>query len=851
MSSAELTRTVEALFSPGDVVELRTFKDGATFSGYFDDHEELVKAAARHDERGHDVYITLNKLPEEIAYRRYNRIERMKGRDASTSDKDVERRTHLFIDNDCKRVAGISSTDEEKEKARRKAREIQDYLGEQGWPDPIVGDSGNGHHLLYLIDLPADQAGLELVAGVLEALDFKFSDDSVEVDTTTKNAARITKFYGTVAKKGDDLPRRPHRPSKLLEIPEKPAPVNREQLAKVAAMKPEEPRKFRVYSGGNGRQPFDLMDWIGRHDVPVKREGPWKNGGWRYILQECPWNGHADSAAYIVQQPTGEIGAGCHHNSCQGYTWQDLRTHYEPDAYDRKDQSEEKAPSGSSVNGDSSDSSDSKFQDLVDLPDPEEFPIAALPITLRQFVREAAASVGCPVDYLGLSTLAAVSAAIGDTRRIAIKKDWTEGAAVFAMIIGGPASKKSPAMNLALRPVRERQMAHKAEYERQKEEYEVKLANWKQEDNQDDEKPRKPVLGRTYADDTTVERLADILNENRRGLLIIKDELSGWLGAMNQYKQGGKGADRQFWLSVHTNQPVAVDRKSSEEPVIVARPFVSMIGGIQPEVLPDFGKDRGDGLIDRFIPAYPKPRVGRWTDDEISDPVREGYSRIIGSLYKLRHANDDEDPFPSRVPMTGEAKALFVAEYNRLHDELESPGFPQRLRPSWGKLEAYLARFALILAMARLAELDDQGQTGIAERVTREDMAGAAKLLAYFKNHVRRVYTGLYGDSPSDRLAADLREFLISQGGSWEGMASELYDVLISDHKPDRPEDLSKAARAICKRTPTLTFEELKRTKAARPFRLTLENAVTAVTAVTPSPGEESDARRKSVRESW
>jgi len=153
--------------------------------------------------------------------------------------------------------------------------------------------------------------------------------------------------------------------------------------------------------------------------------------------------------------------------------------------------------------------------------------------------------------------------------------------------------------------------------------------------------------------------------------------------------------------------------------------------------------------------------------------------------------------------------------------------------------------------MARLAELDDQGQTGIAERVTREDMAGAAKLLAYFKNHVRRVYTGLYGDSPSDRLAADLREFLISQGGSWEGMASELYDVLISDHKPARPEDLSKAARAICKRTPTLTFEELKRTKAARPFRLTLENAVTAVTAVTPSPDEESEARRKSVRESW
>ena len=96
-------------------------------------------------------------------------------------------------------------------------------------------------------------------------------------------------------------------------------------------------------------------------------------------------------------------------------------------------------------------------------------------------------------------------------------------------------------------------------------------------------------MGRTYADDTTVERLADILNENRRGLLITKDELSGWLGSMNAYKQGGKGADRQFWLSAHTNQPIAVDRKSLEEPVIVAHPFVSIIGGIQPELLPDFG----------------------------------------------------------------------------------------------------------------------------------------------------------------------------------------------------------------------------------------------------------------------
>ena len=504
MSSDELARTVETLFSSDDVVELRTFKDGRTYSGYFEDHGKLVDAARKQDERGHDVYVTLNKLPDEIAYRRYNRVEQIKGRDPLTSDDDVERRRYLFLDTDPKRVSGISSTDDEKSQSRKKVLEVRKYLRAQNWPQPFVCDSGNGYHLLYRVDLPADQGSRELVAGVLEALDFKFSDDAVEVDTSTKNAARITKFYGTVAKKGDDLPERPHRPSKILKVPDSTTVVSRAQLEKVAASKPEEPRGLRVYPGGRGQREFDLNDWITRHGIQVKREGQWKNAGYRWILEECPWNGHTDNAAYIVRHPGGAIAAGCQHNSCEGYTWRDLREHYEPGAYDRKDWGEEKA------RGDNNDNGDNEFQDLTDLPDPEEFPIFALPITIRQFAREAAASVGCPVDYTGISTLTALSAAIGDTRRIVVKKDWTEGATIFGMIVGGPASKKTPAMNVALRPVRERQMALKSEYERKKEEYEIALRNYekaKKDGPAELRKPDKPALGRTYADDTTVERL--------------------------------------------------------------------------------------------------------------------------------------------------------------------------------------------------------------------------------------------------------------------------------------------------------------------------------------------------------
>ena len=129
----------------------------------------------------------------------------------TTSDRDILRRRWLPVDFDAVRPAGVSATEEEKATALWRAREVRDHLQEAGWPEPVVGDSGNGAHLLYPVDLPNDAESLELVRGVLEALSFRFSDGQVSVDTTTANAARIWKLYGTTARKGDSTEDRPHR----------------------------------------------------------------------------------------------------------------------------------------------------------------------------------------------------------------------------------------------------------------------------------------------------------------------------------------------------------------------------------------------------------------------------------------------------------------------------------------------------------------------------------------------------------------------------------------------------------------------------------------------------------------
>ena len=94
---------------------------------------------------------------------------------------------------------------------------VRDHLANAGWPEPVLATSGNGFHLLYRVDLPAADGGV--VERVLKALAVRFNTDTARVDTKVANPARICKVPGTVARKGDATPARPHRRSRLLEVP--------------------------------------------------------------------------------------------------------------------------------------------------------------------------------------------------------------------------------------------------------------------------------------------------------------------------------------------------------------------------------------------------------------------------------------------------------------------------------------------------------------------------------------------------------------------------------------------------------------------------------------------------------
>ncbi len=223
----EIQRSLQLIVALHALFEIRLLKCRKgkyarpfTASGYFDDIKTAVEAVVEWDRlyRPEGSYVTLNPVDQRLFARSPNIITPYL--DPQTADAEIDRRTRILIDCDPVRPTGISATDSELASSLERAGTVRSHLTAQGWLLPILACSGNGYHLLYRTDLPNDHQSRRLMERLLERLDTTFSDSAVKIDTTVSNAARITKLYGTVARKGANTTDRPHRLSSILEVPD-------------------------------------------------------------------------------------------------------------------------------------------------------------------------------------------------------------------------------------------------------------------------------------------------------------------------------------------------------------------------------------------------------------------------------------------------------------------------------------------------------------------------------------------------------------------------------------------------------------------------------------------------------
>jgi hypothetical protein len=346
----ELAQAITYFFAPGETFELCLIgprnkkhplwdndfvaagagKKGIV-AGWFDDPTRAAQIAAQADAQTgpEGIYVTLNPVNPALLGRANNRL---KAGAARTNDTEITCLRHLLIDADPTRPAGVSSSEAEHAAALRLLGLIRTHLGNLGWPDPLFADSGNGGHLIYrLPDLANTPEHIDLLKSCLQALADQYDTPQIQIDKKVFNPARISKAYGTHARKGDSTPDRPHRLAQILDAPTKPTPVPMDLLHALAALAPKtEPKSQPQHRPGsasfNGEsRPLDVPAYLSRYGRTMLKE-KLHGTSTLFVLDECVFNpDHRGGDAAIGQTADGKLFYQCYHNSCHGRTWLEAR----------------------------------------------------------------------------------------------------------------------------------------------------------------------------------------------------------------------------------------------------------------------------------------------------------------------------------------------------------------------------------------------------------------------------------------------------------------------------------------------------------------------------------------------
>lgn len=326
-------------------------------------------------------------------------------------------------------------------------------------------------------------------------------------------------------------------------------------------------------------------------------------------------------------------------------------------------------------------------------PDPlPAFPESALPAAVLGIAREFARGVESPLELAVIPLLATASAALGPRWRVGATRGWVRAPFNWFALCAPSGSGKGP----SARPVLEPMVTLDTQL---REEHELAVTAWKAEcsDSKRGEHPDRPIRRRVLVTDATIEALLGVLSaSDGHGLLLHSDELRTLLDGLDGYRaRGAQG--RGAWLTMWDGAPVRVVRKVAEG-AEADRPFLAVLGGVQPSVLPQLELKNEDGLCPRFLwthVACGERGVGHGARQEVQDLWR----RMVQASSQHRA----HDP----MPWAPEGVALLDTrhrEWTRQANELDEAGMGLQAG-FYGKAGEHLVRLvSLIHGLDQLAE---------------------------------------------------------------------------------------------------------------------------------------------------
>lgn len=378
------------------------------------------------------------------------------------------------------------------------------------------------------------------------------------------------------------------------------------------------------------------------------------------------------------------------------------------------------------------------------------FPYRAIyPTILVEQIDQSYKALGYPTSYMAAAVLVAFAAAIGKSVALRFKTGFVARASLFIAIVGKPNTNKTHPVTAALGPLRELDELIYQEFKEEHRKYvrQLKMAQKAgKEDTFDAEMPRyTPII----AGDITIEELYSLLSRTNRGVLYYVDELAGLIKNMGRYNSG---SDMESLLSLWSGSPSSVMRKTSD-PLVIGAPVLSLIGTIQPKILPSVFKDKQDnGFMDRIIWIMREEPVTLWYEEDIDARLVAQYSDAVKRLYALTSAGLKDGSTPREIELTPEARQLVMEWHNNDHaSELEAAS-DETYAGALGKMDIIMLRCALIIQCIWWG-YDEADNEAVSVRAVQS----AIILTDYFKRQAIELHRYLYSGNPLDKLTEKQR----------------------------------------------------------------------------------------------
>lgn len=371
--------------------------------------------------------------------------------------------------------------------------------------------------------------------------------------------------------------------------------------------------------------------------------------------------------------------------------------------------------------------------------DSSKFPFDVLPLRAQEFVSGAKIANGVPSEYLAAALLWTAATAAGNAAKLEVKPGVIETAVFFLGIVGPPNAAKSPALRLALRPLHDANKAAFNEFRRQEAAYKA------DKESADEPEPLSKVL----LSDSTPEAMFSAHFNRLQGIGIHRDELAGWIKSFDRYNSGG---EMDTWLSIWSAEPASIDRKTTA-PVLIDRPFIGVIGGIQPGRLEGIASDdkAAAGFLDRFLFTWPDDlKKPEWSLNGLDSSHTEHWSEAITKLLALPFGGGDRV-----ITMTETAQKKLFDHFNRKNKPRCDSAKSERLAGMYGKFDLHCIRLTLALHLLRFAYSGDALPGGI-DAAT---VADGIRISEYFVTQSERVHAQIFDSSAADKLPRDVRQW--------------------------------------------------------------------------------------------